>query len=181
MAAYFFIDAGCFRKVVRDLSQRILGPDQVLTVNWASLLIGAGCEKAFYYDAVPSREHDEPQETWLARIEPRMAELRSLRSVRGYHVPLGDLRGKTARQKKVDIMIAVDMLMHTVRGNMDRCTLLAGDIDFQPLVEALIREGMNVWIWHPPEASEDLLGAADYRFPLNLAWLGPYLLRVRTH
>lgn len=178
MTSYLFIDAGCLRKVVRSISDRYVGRNDLLEVDWLSLRgSGAACEKAFYYDAVPSRDRSEANEDWLARIEPRMAELRAIRAVDGYHVPIGDLRGKTARQKKVDVMIAVDMLIHTVRRNMDRCVLLAGDVDFQPLLEALVREGMRVGVWHPPEASEDFLGAADFRMPLNVATMGMFLKR----
>ena len=178
MTSYLFIDAGCLRKVVRSISDRYVGKNAVLEVDWAALMDGgAFCDKAFYYDAVPSRARDEANEDWLARIEPRMADLRTIRAVDGYHVPIGDLRGKIERQKKVDVMIAVDMLIHTVRRNMDRCVLVAGDVDFQPLLAALAREGMRVGVWHPPEASEDFLGAADFRMPLNLATIGRYLKR----
>ena len=48
-----------------------------------------------------------------------------MRDVEGFHVVEGFTFGR--RQKGVDVNIAVDMLMHTVRNNMDRAYLLAGD------------------------------------------------------
>ncbi len=67
----------------------------------------------------------------------------------------------------VDVMIAVDMLRHTHKGNMARCTLLTSDLDFKPLVDALVQEGMHVTLWHGNKASRDLRRAADSLRPLN--------------
>ncbi|MBD2254416.1 NYN domain-containing protein [Nostoc parmelioides] len=44
-------------------------------------------------------------------------------------------------QKEIDIMIAVDMLTHSFQKNMDEATLLAGDLDFKPLIDALVLNG----------------------------------------
>jgi hypothetical protein len=102
-----------------------------------------------------------------------------IRALDRFHVALGEIkgRGRNRRQKRVDVRLAVDMLMHTFRGNMDNATLLAGDVDFIPLIEALVREGMNITIWHPPQASTELLGAADSRQPFNLATCANLLTR----
>ncbi|MDZ7283974.1 NYN domain-containing protein [Sphingomonas sanguinis] len=156
---YLFIDAGCLRSVVEKIGERYLGDKAGVTVRY-DVLRGIH-QKAFYYDAVPAREHGEEQHIWLERIDPQMAALNAIKSTDGFHAQLGDLRGRKARQKKVDVQIAVDMLLHTVRQNMERCTLIAGDIDFQPLLEALVREGMYVTLWHPDHAAEDLLNSAD--------------------
>ena len=74
-------------------------------------------------------------------------------------------------------MIAADMLTHTIRRNMDEATLLAGDGDFTPLLDALSNEGMFVWLYHPPRASKELGAAADGRRELTVrhvhSWLTP--------
>ncbi len=59
-------------------------------------------------------------------------------------------------------MIAVDMLTHSFRRNMHEATLLTGDLDFKPLVDALVQEGTFVTLWYPPgETSKELIAAAD--------------------
>jgi hypothetical protein len=78
-------------------------------------------------------------------------------------------------QKKVDVMIAVDMMIHTIRRNMSSATLLAGDADFTPLLNALSNEGMFVTLLHPPRASKDLLAAADARRKLTAQLIGNWL------
>jgi hypothetical protein len=56
------------------------------------------------------------------------------------------------------------MLTHSFRRNMHRATLLTGDLDFKPLVDALVHEGMFVTLWYPPKATnKELIAAADAR------------------
>ena len=86
--------------------------------------------------------------------------------------------GGRARQKQVDVQIAVDMLTHSYRGNMHQAAFIAGDRDFKPLVEAVVREGMFIEIWfEKASASTDLLDAADGRSPLDLYSMYRYLAR----
>lgn len=91
------------------------------------------------------------------------------------HVYEGDARTRKRRgleQKKVDVMLTVDMLSHTFRRNMHEATLMTGDADFKPVVDALVHEGMFITVWFPPEeTSKELLDAADARLPLNLGTL----------
>lgn len=73
-------------------------------------------------------------------------------------------------------MIAVDMLTHTFRGNMHTATLLTGDNDFKPLIDALVREGMFIQLQYPPgETNAELVNAADARVPLTLRTLHSWL------
>ena len=174
---YLFIDGGCLRAATIALAERYTGRRDGARIAFEHLR--RHFTKVFYYDAVPAQEHGEELEVWIERIKPQTDEFAKIRSLPGFHVQLGDLRGRPGnqRQKRVDVQIAVDMLLHTFRKNMDRCTMLAGDIDFQPLIEALIREGMFVDLWHPPRAASALLDAADGATPLTTAHLGAALQR----
>jgi hypothetical protein len=59
---------------------------------------------------------------------------------------------------------------------MHRATLLAGDDDFKPLVDALIQDGMFVTLWYPPEeTSRELMLAADARRLLTLEEIKSFL------
>jgi uncharacterized LabA/DUF88 family protein len=166
------------RATVQGISKRYLGQPDGVAVSFPELR--REFAKVFYYDAVPAQDHKEEREAWIERIRPQTDEFAKIRALAGFHVQLGDLRGRAGnqRQKRVDVQIAVDMLLHTFRQNMERCTLLAGDVDFQPLIEALIREGMFVDVWHPPQASPALLDAADGRTPLTARFLGAALQRA---
>jgi hypothetical protein len=95
-------------------------------------------------------------------------------STDGVHVFEGYARSRKRRgleQKTVDVMLAVDMLSHTFRRNMLSTTLLSGDADFKPLLDALVQYGMNVTLWYPAnETSTELIQAADTR--VKLGWYG---------
>jgi hypothetical protein len=81
-------------------------------------------------------------------------------------------------------MLAVELLTHAFRENLDAATLLAGDLDFKPVVDALI--GLGTWVevrYVRSHAATRLLAAADQQAEINLVtfyqWSGPQF--QRTH
>ncbi|QCI64531.1 NYN domain-containing protein [Phreatobacter stygius] len=57
-----------------------------------------------------------------------------------------------------------------------KATLLTGDQDFKPLVDALVQEGMFVTLWYPPgETNSEIIRAADRRRPILLSQLADLL------
>jgi uncharacterized LabA/DUF88 family protein len=70
------------------------------------------------------------------RVKKQTDEFNAIRSLPGFHVRLGTLSGtgKRLRQKEVDVQLAVDMLTQAFAKNMNRATLIAGDLDFRPVV-----------------------------------------------
>lgn len=167
---YLFIDGGCLRATLASLGERY-SCDLPIELNYQAL--ANGYSKTFFYDAVPIKEAHEDQSAFDARTADQRALLDHLNSLDRYHVYEGDARKRRSKggleQKKVDILIAVDMLTHTFRRNMHEATLLTGDVDFKPLIDALVREGMFVNLWYPPRhTSKELMSAADARIPLNI-------------
>lgn len=126
--------------------------------------------KSFYYDSLPPRKNGENEASHTARVAKQEAFFDSLRAIAGVHVYEGDARHrrKMVQQKKVDIMIAVDMLTHSFRRNMHRAALLTADLDFKPLVDALVQDGMHVTLLYPHgKSNPELIYAADARWPLT--------------
>ena len=126
-------------------------------------------DKVFYYDSLDTEGTD------LKDNERLFDEIRSLD---GFHVHLGSVSGTKGkkRQKQVDVRLAVEMMMHAYQKNMSEAGLLAGDLDFKPLVENLIRLGTFVYL-HYAEAStsKNLVYAADAGKPINLFHLHRFL------
>jgi hypothetical protein len=111
-----------------------------------------------------ARNENEPEADFNARVAKQEEMFTAIRSLRGFHVRLGSVSGKRKklRQKKVDVQLVVDALEHAFRGNMSRVCLVAGDLDFAPLVECLVRLGTYVEvIYEPTSAAVDLYQAAD--------------------
>jgi hypothetical protein len=170
---YLFIDGGCLRACLRRIS-RVYADDQTLRLSYETLT--AGYSKVFYYDALPERGSSETEtdEGYRARTSADRSLFDQLSSLDRFHVYEGDVRRSASRrgpeQKKIDVMIAVDMLTHSFRRNMHQATLLTGDLDFKPLLDALVQEGMFVSLWFPPdETSKELKSAADQSCPFTVS------------
>lgn len=151
--------------------------------------LGSGFEKVFYYDCLPAKADKETDADYEKRVAEKEAFFDRLREIRGWHVIEGVSKRRKkgpASQKEVDILIAVDMLTHTYRKNMDRLTFIAGDQDFRPLVDAVVKDGMYVELWYDPRSiSKDLRDTADARTELDYFTFHQYLdrefLKVQSH
>lgn len=121
--------------------------------------------KVFYYDCLEDvkRDSESPSE-FDHRVQKQLDDLNKVRSQEGFHVRLGSISGsnKKIRQKQVDILLTVDMMNHAFRGNMARASLIAGDLDFKPLVTSLIEHGTYVRVlYDKASAADELRWSAD--------------------
>jgi uncharacterized LabA/DUF88 family protein len=169
---YLFVDGGALRGRIKNLSDRFFGCVN-LDINFEAMV--GSFTKVFYYDALPVRNQGESEIDFDIRTKPSRAVLDAAASVDRVHVYEGDARRRRRQgliQKKVDVMLTVDMLTHAFRKNMHQATLLTGDNDFKPLIDALVQDGMFVTLWYPQqETSRELMQAADARRPLNMSIL----------
>lgn len=75
---------------------------------------------------------------------------------------------KSAKSKAVDINIAVDMLNYAAPENVDVIFLVSGDGDFIPLLQAVMRRGVQVGLMALSDGlNPDLLTCVDYFEPLD--------------
>lgn len=158
MSHYLFIDGAYLRCVVSNISERFFG-GELVPLDFRKLQRQTVAHKVFYYGCDLATQEDL---------------LNELRMVPGMHFYEGVLSGKGGkrRQKMVDTMMAIDMLRHSYRKNASRMTLLAGDLDFKPLVDALVEAGTYVVIWYEKaSASQGLIDAADERQHLHVKTL----------
>jgi uncharacterized LabA/DUF88 family protein len=171
-----FIDGAYLRAVISDFAKYWYG---LSDVPFLYNLFADRHNKVFYYDCLPVKGSSESEEDFIAKLESQQKLFRKLRALHGWHVLEGVVkRGRKDKvtQKEVDVMIAVDMLTHTHRRNMSELTFVAGDQDFLPLVEALVREGMFVNLLYERESgSTDLINAADARRPMDVYLLHSFL------
>jgi uncharacterized LabA/DUF88 family protein len=171
---YLFVDGASLHGRLKNVSNAYFN-NQTFEIDFSKLVAHSDFTKVFYYDALPVRELGEDENTYNTRVRPQRELLNAAAGVDRIHVYEGDARRRRKvglEQKKVDVMIAVDMLTHTFRRNMHKATLLSGDNDFKPLVDALVYEGMFITLWYPPgETSSELLNAADARTALTLKQL----------
>ena len=181
--SYLFIDGAYLRNVIERFQTEVYAG---ITVPIDYRRVAGAHTKVFYYDCPPAKRQGESDNEFNARERMQQTLYQALRSHRGWHIYEGVVKrtGKRARQKEVDILIAVDMLTHAYRRNTTRITFIAGDQDFRPLVDALVRDGVFVeLVYDPASISSDLADAADQRTPLDPYWMFEWLVEdfKKTH
>jgi uncharacterized LabA/DUF88 family protein len=170
---YLFIDGRYLRNRLTDAMQVFQNDGDI---SFRRIMDEARAKRAFYYDCIDDEQKQgESEEVFNNRIAAQQSEFEKIQKLRGYHVRLGSIKGKakgkdkTRRQKEVDVLLAVDMLTHGYDGNMESAVLIAGDLDFRPVVEALVRRGVFVEVWYDPKSiAAELPGAADFGRRLTL-------------
>ncbi|MFO1243662.1 MAG: NYN domain-containing protein [Ramlibacter sp.] len=159
---YLFIDGGYLDVLIQTYSKKFY-PSGNADFDYSKL--GLGFTKVFYYHSPPNDE-STPEKHDAAKAERYDRLIESLQ-LPGWHVSHGRRKlGKYNRytQKQVDVQIAVDLLSHSYKRNMHSATLLAGDEDFVPVVDAVVKEGMQLTVWDDLiQHSPHLRAAADDR------------------
>jgi uncharacterized LabA/DUF88 family protein len=165
MDDYLFVDAGWLRVLLDNISKRYFN-GVPLEMDYYNLF--KDYPKTFYFDCEPPLRKNEPPADQAARVTAAQETFSKVRRLPGCHVFLGDTRGEgqRQRQKGVDTKLSVQALVHVFRHNTRRITIMAGDLDFKPLIDALVLEGAYVTLASDlRESSRDLINAADaHRF-----------------
>ena len=78
-------------------------------------------------------------------------------------IGFGALRGRPRRQKRVDGLIAVDMMVGAFTNLFEVAILIAGDSDFVPVVDEVRRRGIMVVVAGVQESLAAELGRAADR------------------
>ncbi len=146
--AHVFVDGASLRKRAQEFDRELVNPRKLADAlvqrlqDWAAIpSSGANTVlgRVTYYDAKP----DDGTTT-----APELAEYWSaVELLPDTQLGFGALRGlnrKTPRQKGVDTLIAVDMLVGAFSGLFDVAVLVASDADFVPVVEEVKRRGVMV-------------------------------------
>jgi uncharacterized LabA/DUF88 family protein len=169
---YVFIDGEYVRQRHRDAMRAFFGVDGELELS--PIMQQARANRAYFYDAIDDTAREgESDDQRKVRVRPLEQFFAQVQSLRGFHVRPGSVRrGKRREQKEVDVLLAADMLEHGFNGSMGKAVLIAGDLDFRPVVEALVRHGVFVEVWyHPDGFAEELPGAADFGHSLRFSEL----------
>jgi uncharacterized LabA/DUF88 family protein len=184
---YLFIDGGYVRKVHLEAMNKVFHATGRIAIQ--TIKDRASAFRVFYYDCLDDEQRsDESAEEFGERFKSDEDYFDAIGSVSGVHLCLGTIVGsgkRKKRQKEVDVSLAVDMLTHAFNHNMNRAVLVTGDLDFRPLVEAVVRSGVFVEVWYSASSySKELLRASDYGYQISWAdlykWSDPSFRNVHT-
>lgn len=147
-----YLDAGYVEKVLQrehpgarvdfgKLARRMAEPNDLL--------------RAYYYNCLPYQS-PVPTPEEKQRYEKKFRFIEALSFVPRFQVRLGQLAvvgvdqngNRLFQQKRVDLMLGVDMALMAAKGRVTHVALFTGDSDTIPAVEAVKQEGVLVTLWH---------------------------------
>ena len=153
MRSAIFIDGGYFlnqlkiAKVTPDY-QRL--PDFLLQA--ARKTIPIDLMRCYFYYCAPWMPQN-PSEEAVRRMETHKAFVDQIESLDRWQVRLGKLERRWDgqkeyfEQKRVDVLLSIDLVRHATAGHIQHAILIAGDSDFIPAVTAAKEAGVVVTLW----------------------------------
>jgi uncharacterized LabA/DUF88 family protein len=166
-----FVDGGYLRKVLRQfgepridcrkLSDHFAGSDERL--------------RTYYYDCAPyqSPAATQDEQDRKARFD---SFIHALENVPRLQVRLGRLARRPKpdgsvdfEQKKVDVLLTVDLVRLACEKQIQRAVLIAGDSDFVPAIQVAKDAGTIVQLYHgvSPRPHDELLRCCDDRMVID--------------
>lgn len=168
--AAVFIDGGYFSKV-----QKYVFPTSNIDFEKFSddLCKEQGCERlrSYYYSCMPYQD-SPPTEEQSKRYARMDSFIYNLKKLKRFEVRLGKLiyipSMKDFIQKRVDVLLAVDLVRMSWDHQIDAAILITGDSDFVPAIQAAKDAGVSTILYYSRGhaqvgALDELLYACDDR------------------
>ena len=174
--AAIFIDGAYLEFCLREEFQQAKIDFQDLSQKMAGQ---AGLLRTYYYHC-PPHQGNPPTPEERDRYAARRKFYTALDRLPRYCVRLGHLEkrgfeddGITPRyeQKRVDILLGVDLVQLAAKGHINQAILFAGDSDFIPAVEIAKAEGVLVRLYHGNGCHSDLWQEADERIRIDQSFI----------
>lgn len=125
--------------------------------------------RAYYYDCLPYQSA-RPTEEERDRFARKQRFHQALSHIPRFEVRLGKLeyRGNQNghpifEQKRVDILLGVDLVQLAAKHQITEAMIVAGDSDFLPAIEVAKQEGVVVHLYHGARPHNELVMRCDER------------------
>jgi uncharacterized LabA/DUF88 family protein len=180
-----FIDGGYMDRVLRDEfnGMRI---DYTAFSREISALISPDTYilRTYYYHCLPYQSNPPTREE-SERFALRRNFLDAINRLPRFEVKLGrlarrgpDIHGQYFfEQKMVDVLLSIDLVRLSAKGQITDVALVAGDSDFVPAIEVTKNEGVLVWLFHGSRPHNALWDIADERIRITQDFLNRVLHR----
>lgn len=161
--AAIFIDGGYLARVLKDE----FGEPRLAFDKLSDLLSGSGYERlrTYFYYCMPYHS-DPPTSEEKERYSRAQGWISSLQRLPRFEVRLGKLakRGMSFEQKRVDVLLSVDLVRMSWDHQIQKAVLVSGDSDFVPAVQAAKDAGVLVHLYYSTYACHyELRDACDER------------------
>lgn len=178
------VDGGYFEKVQKTLTKGKIDFEKLAT----KMSCGMDLLRTYYYHCLPYLSQT-PTEEEKNEYQKKQSFFKYLEYQPNFEVRYGRLefRGLDARgerileQKRVDILLGVDLVMLAMKKLISHVCILAGDSDFIPAIAIAKYEGVIINLFHGPDCHEDLKQIADSRIEVNEAFMKAILADDQGH
>ncbi len=181
--AAIFIDGGYLNKILQYEHDRAKIDYEKLV---AHLTGEDNLLRTYYYNCLPYQSA-KPTEEENRRFGSAQKFHDRLRNISRFEVREGRLeyRGvddkgkKIFTQKRVDILMASDIVQLATKGKISKAILLTGDSDFLPVVKIAKNEGVEITLVHGAKKCsphKELWTEVDQRIPLDCEMIRKILL-----
>ena len=134
--------------------------------------------RTYFYDCLPYQSAP-PTADEANRFSKKQRFFHSLERLPRFEVRKGRLeyRGNKVNgqpifeQKRVDILLGVDLVLLAAKHQITDAAVLAGDSDFLPAIEVAKQEGDVIHLFHGSRPHHDLVPTCDERFQINQAFI----------
>lgn len=164
-----FIDGGYLDRILKDEYSSAKIDFSKLVENLSD---GISVLRSYYYHC-PPYQSNPPTDDEKERTKSTHKFYSAIERLPNFEVRRGKLayRGTDANgerifmQKRVDILLGVDLVLLSAKQRITHAVILTGDSDFLPAIEIAKNEGVNIKLVHgsvhPPH--DDLIDAVDQR------------------
>ena len=132
--------------------------------------------RTYYYHCPPYQSNPpSPEEKIRKASFDRFHD--ALQKLPRFQVRLGVLAKRTAggqvyfEQKRVDILLGVDLVRLSAKDQINEAVIVAGDSDFLPAIDAAKDDGILIRLVHGPDTHDALRVAADERKRIDKAFI----------
>jgi uncharacterized LabA/DUF88 family protein len=163
-----FIDGGYLCKITETYFNRASIDFQKLS----DYLSGATPRlRTYYYDCMPYQSNP-PSSAEQQKYASKARFFHAIsRKVQRFQIRQGKLRKigpGQFEQKRVDVLLGIDMVRLSSKKQIDLVILIAGDADLVPAVEASKEEGSIVRLYYKHgSVSDELLNVCDERYEID--------------
>lgn len=167
MRAGIFIDGGY---IIKQMNDNAMSPnyDKFADALLAPLRKQSALDllRCYFYYCAPWMS-SEPTADELRRKQNHEKFVEEIEALDRWQFRLGKLEKRfdgekeVFEQKRVDVMMSVDLVRHAAAGHIQHAVLLAGDSDFIPAVKAAKESGVTITLWCFSNVHKDLMKVCD--------------------
>jgi uncharacterized LabA/DUF88 family protein len=144
--AVILIDNGYLSAILRDEFEEI----RIDYLKLSDILCG-GCFRlrTYIYDCLPYQDNPptpEQKELYSGKLK----FFNALKKLPSFEVRFGKQRPRPGGfvQKGVDVLLSVDLVRLSSKGQIQKAILIAGDADYVPAVQTAKDEGVSIKLYH---------------------------------